>query len=259
MLPAVLFVVLYVIQMRLDDFETGHGIMHSESDPIPIGPRSNDMLTTNQPSATPNNALIAARVAPISPRRLMVKAMHVKAEKAEKRAAWVPQLMAVRDAKDKAAFAELFAHFGPRVKAFLMKSGASPDLAEECTQDVMVTLWRKAHLFDPAKASVSTWIFTIARNRRIDLLRKQRRVEPEDLPWGPEPDPDQVDAIAFQQETEILGKAIKALPDKQRVLIEKAYYGELTHNEIAAQTGLPLGTIKSRIRLALDRLRHAIG
>ena len=181
------------------------------------------------------------------------------ADKAAKRAAWVPQLMAVRDAQDRAAFAELFAHFGPRVKSFLMKSGASPDLAEECTQEVMVTLWRKSHLFDPAKASVSTWIFTIARNRKIDLLRKQRRVEPEDLPWGPEPDPDQADAIGMQQETEILGKAIAALPDKQRLLIEKAYYGELTHSEIAAQTGLPLGTIKSRIRLALDRLRHTIG
>ncbi|MEP1388196.1 MAG: sigma-70 family RNA polymerase sigma factor [Yoonia sp.] len=180
-------------------------------------------------------------------------------EKAAKRAAWVPQLIAVRDQQDKAAFAELFAHFGPRVKSFLMKSGASADMAEECAQEVMVTLWRKAHLFDPAKASVSTWIFTIARNRKIDLLRKQRRVEPEDLPWGPEADPDQADAIALQQETEILGKAIADLPDKQRLLIEKAYYGELTHSEIAAQTGLPLGTIKSRIRLALDRLRHAIG
>ena len=221
--------------------------------------RNNDMLTTNYTSITPDNALFAAHVASFSPQKFRVKAKQVKEEKAKKRAAWVPQLVAVRDMKDTAAFAELFAHFGPRVKSFLMKSGASPDLAEECTQEVMVTLWRKAHLFDPTKASVSTWIFTIARNRKIDLLRKQRRVEPEDLPWGPEPDPDQADAIALQQETAILGDAIKALPDKQRILIEKAYYGELTHNEIAAQTGLPLGTIKSRIRLALDRLRHAIG
>jgi len=176
-----------------------------------------------------------------------------------KRMAWVAQMVAVRDNQDKAAFAELFGYFGPRVKSFLMKSGASPDLAEECTQEVMVTLWRKAHMFDPAKASVSTWIFTIARNRKVDLLRKQRRVEPEDLPWGPEADPQQDEALALQQETEILGEAIAALPDKQRELIEKAYYGELSHSEIAAQTGLPLGTIKSRIRLALDRLRHAIG
>jgi len=217
------------------------------------------MLTTAQPSAKPDHAVLAQRITLGQSTTGRGSLSKVNAEKAEKRAAWVPQLLAVRDNKDTDAFAELFAHFGPRVKSFLMKSGASPDLAEECAQDVMVTLWRKAHMFDPGKASVSTWIFTIARNRRIDLLRKQRRVEPEDLPWGPEAEPDQADVMALQQETEILGDAIKALPEKQRELIEKAYYGELTHSEIAAQTGLPLGTIKSRIRLALDRLRHAIG
>ena len=179
-------------------------------------------------------------------------------EQTTKRMAWVVQVMAVRDDKDRAAFAELFAYFAPRVKSFLMKSGASPDLAEECAQEVMVTLWNKAHLFDPTKASVSTWIFTIARNRRIDLLRKQKRPEPEELPWGPEPEPDQAEAIGLQQETEKLGQALATLPAEQRKLIERAYYGELSHSEIAAETGLPLGTIKSRIRLALDRLRHAM-
>ncbi len=179
-------------------------------------------------------------------------------EQTTKRMAWVVQVTAVRDRKDKAAFAELFAYFAPRVKSFLMKSGATPDLAEECTQEVMVTLWNKAHLFDPAKASVSTWIFTIARNRKIDLLRKQKRPEPEDLPWGPEAEPDQADALGLQQDTEKLGQALATLPAEQRTLIERAYYGELSHSEIAAETGLPLGTIKSRIRLALDRLRHVM-
>ncbi|MFN3662093.1 sigma-70 family RNA polymerase sigma factor [Yoonia sp.] len=172
--------------------------------------------------------------------------------------AWVNQVAAVRDRQDKAAFAELFAYFAPRVKSFLMKSGASPDLAEECAQEVMVTLWNKAHLFDPSKASVSTWIFTIARNRRIDILRKQKRPEPEDLPWGPEAEPDQADAMGLQQETEQLGQALAALPAEQRALIQRAYFGELSHSEIAAETGLPLGTIKSRIRLALERLRHTM-
>lgn len=174
------------------------------------------------------------------------------------RMAWVTHMTAIRDAQDQAAFAELFAHFAPRVKAFLMKSGASPDLAEDVTQDAMATCWRKAHMFDPAKASVSTWIFTIARNRRIDVLRKNRRPEPEELDWGPAEEPDQEDVLALQQESAQLGEAIADLPDKQRELIVRAYYGELTHSEIADATGLPLGTIKSRIRLALDRLRHQL-
>ena len=182
----------------------------------------------------------------------------VTTENDSKRMAWIAQVNAVRDHQDRAAFAELFGYFAPRVKSFLMKSGASPDLAEECTQEVMATLWNKAHMFDPTKASVSTWIFTIARNRKIDILRKQRRPEPEELPWGPEPEPDQAEAMGLQQETEQLGKAIAALPDEQRKLIQRAYFGELSHSEIAAETGLPLGTIKSRIRLALDRLRHAM-
>jgi len=139
-----------------------------------------------------------------------------------------------------------------------MKSGATPSLAEECAQDVMATVWNKANLFDPSRASVATWIFTIARNRRIDALRKSRRPEPEDLPWGPEPEPDQADAMALQQETEQLGKALALLPDNQRELIEKAYYGDLSHTEIAQVTGLPLGTIKSRIRLALEKLRQSM-
>jgi RNA polymerase sigma factor (sigma-70 family) len=171
---------------------------------------------------------------------------------------WIELVRRIRDDEDQEAFRALFTHFAPRVKAFLIKSGAAPDMAEECAQDVMATLWQKAHLFDPARASVATWVFTIARNRRIDLLRKERRPEPEDLPWGPEPDPEQAEILSLQQESEQLAAALAALPGKQRHLIEKAYFGELSHSEIAAETGLPLGTIKSRIRLALDRLRHAM-
>jgi RNA polymerase sigma factor (sigma-70 family) len=169
---------------------------------------------------------------------------------------WAGLLVQVRDRQDRAAFAALFRHFAPRVKAFLMKSGASASLAEECAQEVMATLWQKAHLFDPARASVATWVFTIARNKRIDALRKARRAEPEELDWGPEPEPDQAEAMEAQEETDKLGRAMAALPEKQRRLIERAYYGDLSHSEIAAETGLPLGTIKSRIRLALDKLRH---
>lgn len=176
--------------------------------------------------------------------------------KAEDGTDWAALLVQVRDRQDRAAFAQLFRHFAPRVKGFLMKSGAGAAVAEECAQDVMATLWQKAHLFDPARASVSTWVYTIARNKRIDALRKNRRAEPEDLDWGPEPEPDQAEVMEAQQDTERLGQALALLPDKQRALIERAFYGDLSHNEIAAETGLPLGTIKSRIRLALDKLRH---
>lgn len=168
----------------------------------------------------------------------------------------VSLMVAIRDQQDTAAFAQLFAHFAPRVKAFLLKSGVSETMAEDCAQDVMTKVWQKAHLFDPARASVATWIFTIARNRKIDILRKETRPEPEDLPWGPEPEPDADQVVSFQQESKKLRAALIQLPDKQRILIERCYFGDMSHSEIASETGLPLGTIKSRIRLALERLRR---
>ena len=180
-------------------------------------------------------------------------------EKAAANDNWIVLIEKVRDDQDRAAFAALFQHFAPRVKSFLMKSGAAESLAEECTQDVMATLWTKAHLFDPSRASASTWVFTIARNKKIDAIRKLRRPEPEELTWGPTAEPDAADVTALRQEAAKLAKAISDLPEKQRDLIQRAYFGDLSHGEIAEQTGLPLGTIKSRIRLALERLRHAMG
>lgn len=169
---------------------------------------------------------------------------------------WAREIAAIRDKQDQAAFARLFQHFAPRIKGFLMKSGSPADVAEDCAQEVMATVWRKAAQFDPSRASAATWIFTIARNKRIDVVRRERRPEPEDLPWGPEAEMDQEDALVLEQETEKLQKAISELPEKQKALIERAFYGDLSHRELAEETGLPLGTIKSRIRLALDRLRH---
>ncbi|MEM6938836.1 MAG: sigma-70 family RNA polymerase sigma factor [Pseudomonadota bacterium] len=169
---------------------------------------------------------------------------------------WAALVARITLHKDREAFSTLFVHFAPRIKGFLINSGADATTAEECAQDVMTTLWRKAHLFDPTRASVATWIFTIARNRRIDMLRRRKRPEPEDLPWGPEPEPDQADLLSLQQETATLTRALARLPELQRDLIEKAYFGDLSQSEIAELTGLPLGTIKSRIRLALERLRH---
>ena len=169
---------------------------------------------------------------------------------------WADHLRRIHEGGDHAAFAELFAHFAPRVKAFLMKAGADETTAEECAQDVMATLWRKAHMFDATRATVSTWIFTIARNRRIDMLRRERRPEPEELAWGPDEVPEAAETLLLQQESARLKAALGQLPAAQRELVEKAYFGELSHSEIARQTGLPLGTIKSRLRLALEKLRH---
>ena len=171
---------------------------------------------------------------------------------------WAELIKKVETLKDTSAFEELFNHFAPRVKAFLMKSGADPQMAEECSQEVMATVWRKAHLFDPSRASASTWIFTIARNKKIDAIRKQNRPEPEQLYPDQDYEPDQESVVELQQETERLASALGELPEKQRVLVEKAYLGELSHSEIAEITGLPLGTIKSRIRLALEKLRHSM-
>lgn len=209
----------------------------------------------NRPAPSPHVALHATRAQNDRPK---AGAGRVKKTMTPQEEDWIACVAQIRDRRDEAAFARLFSHFAPRVKAFLIRSGADHAMAEECAQEVMATLWHKAHLFDPARAGVATWVFTIARNRKIDMLRRQKRPEPEELSWGPEAAPDQADIVAMQQETAQLGEAIARLPEKQRLLIEKAYFGDLSHSEIAAETGLPLGTIKSRIRLALDRLRHAM-
>ena len=167
-------------------------------------------------------------------------------------------LLEVRDAQDKTAFAELFSYFAPRVKSFLMKGGADIGLAEECAQEVMVTVWRKAHLYDPLRATASTWIFTIARNKRIDALRKRNRPEPEELYWMEDSEPDTAEIVGMQQEADKLASAVEELPEKQREVLKRAFYGDLSHQEIADETGLPLGTIKSRIRCALEKLRHGM-
>ena len=168
---------------------------------------------------------------------------------------WSGLMLAVRDGRDRAAFAALFRHFAPRLKSYLMKSGASAPKAEDCVQDVMATVWHKAAQFDPERAAVSTWVYTIARNRMIDMLRRERRHEPEAMPWDEDSEPDQADVYAAAEDSRLLSAALADLPEKQRSLIQRAFYGDLSHSEIALETGLPLGTIKSRIRLALDRLR----
>lgn len=167
---------------------------------------------------------------------------------------------AVAQSRDRAAFTRVFDHFGPRLNGFLLRQGCDAALAEEIVQDTFSILWRKADLFDPAKSSVSTWLYRIARNRRIDLSRRDRsgRIDPEDpiLHPAPQAGPDQL--IDAQQREEALRQALASLPDEQLRLVRLAFFEGLSHAEVAARTGLPLGTVKSRIRLAFTRLRRAL-
>lgn len=169
-------------------------------------------------------------------------------------------MLAIRDHRDKVAFKQLFDHFAPRLKGFIMRAGAPAAQAEDIVQEVLLTVWRKAHLFDPSRAQVSSWIYQIARNRQIDVIRKEARPVPEALKAedDADSDADAGEAIALEQETEKLRRALDKLSPSQREMIERAYLGELTHTEIRDATGLPLGTIKSRIRLGLERLRHEL-
>ncbi len=167
-------------------------------------------------------------------------------------------LLAVRDERDRTAFAKLFDHFSPRLKAMLMKTGLNSGAAEDVLQDVMLSVWRKASQFDPHRAEASAWIYRIARNRRIDLARREGRPVPDEIANEPEAQSDAGMILALDQEARRLREALGNLAPEQSAIIEKAYLGELTHREISTETGLPLGTIKSRIRLGLERLRHEL-
>jgi RNA polymerase sigma factor (sigma-70 family) len=162
--------------------------------------------------------------------------------------------------RDRAAFTRLFDHFAPRINGYLQRLGMNAEAAEDLTQDVMTVLWHKAELFDPAKSSLSTWLFRVARNRRIDAARRNssRKLDSEDpflWPEPPEPADSQMDA---RQRDERVRAALKDIPEEQLSLLRDAYYLGLTQSQIAEQTKLPLGTVKSRIRLAFARLRLAL-
>lgn len=166
-------------------------------------------------------------------------------------------LVAVRDSADRTAFARLFEFYAPRLKAMGLRGGLSASTAEDMAQDVMLRAWQARARFDPSRAQASAWIYGIARNRRIDLIRQLPRPIPEDLP--PQPGADEAgEALGLTQELNRLRAALDALPLRQREMVERAYLGELTHQEISQQTSLPIGTVKSRIRLAIDRLRHEL-
>jgi RNA polymerase sigma-70 factor (ECF subfamily) len=168
--------------------------------------------------------------------------------------AWIVAIAADRSRE---SFALLFARFAPRVKSYLLKQGAKPELAEELAQETLLTVWRKAGYFDPARASASTWIFTIARNLRIDALRRERH--PDDLADEPELlPPEQTapdEALSAGERESRLRAALKTLPPEQAEVVALSFFHDKAHAEISAELGVPLGTVKSRLRLAMVRLR----
>jgi RNA polymerase sigma-70 factor, ECF subfamily len=159
--------------------------------------------------------------------------------------------------KDKAAYSALFSYYGPRVKAYLLRLGADDALAEELAQDVMVIVWRKAELFDRTQASVSTWLFRIARNKRIDAIRRTKKPEldPNDPLLLPSAPVAADNLVSGAQRDQLVREAMVDLPSEQKLLLQQAFYDGLSHREIAEQTGTPLGTVKSRLRLAFLKLR----
>ena len=166
-------------------------------------------------------------------------------------------LVRVAESRDHDAFKSLFSHFGPRIKSLIMRSGASAAQSEDLVQEVMMTVWRKAHLFSADRGSASAWIFTIARNARIDRLRRgsARAFEDvEDMNLISE-NADSEEEVDAAQRARLVGSAIANLPDEQRQIIELAFLHDKSQSEICHDLSLPLGTVKSRMRLAYGKLR----
>ena len=163
----------------------------------------------------------------------------------------------VAHAQDKQAYAALFKHFAPKVKAYLRRSGLGTDSADEVTQEVMLLLWRKASSFDAQRAMASTWIFAIARNARIDHARRSQTLPAAPDP-DPEPDPTAETMLMHTENTARLRDALADLSAEQKQIIQLFFLTDTPHSAIATTLNLPLGTVKSRIRLAMNRLRQLL-
>ncbi len=165
-------------------------------------------------------------------------------------------------ARDQAAFTTLFDYFGPRVKSFLMSRRLNPQTADDLAQEVMLTIWRKAHQYQPDKASVSTWVYTIARNRMIDDRRveaKRARLDTSDPSQEQPAPPTPEEVLQRSSDALIVTLALQSLPQSQEEIMRLSFMDGQSHHEIAERLGLPLGTVKSRIRLARQRLSDYFG
>ncbi len=173
---------------------------------------------------------------------------------------WVDKLAAIATNEDRQAFAELFDYFAPKIKAYMLTGKAgyiSPEAADELVQESMIKVWRKAASYHPMKARVSTWIFTIARNCRIDSLRRSRpeiSLDTDDIWVDMTSDETPLVSLQQQRSQRIVQEQLEQLPDEQRQVLYKVYMEGKSHSEIADDMDLPLGTVKSRVRLAMKKL-----
>jgi RNA polymerase sigma-70 factor (ECF subfamily) len=165
-------------------------------------------------------------------------------------------LAAVAARGDRDAFAALFGHFAPRVKAYLLRLGLPGAQAEELAQETMLTVWRRAEQFDPATHGAAAWIFTIARNLRVDAVRRDRLMPRLDMLAESPPPPAHADMVLQSaQHGERVRAALASLPAEQAEVVRLSFFDDRPHAEIERALGIPLGTVKSRLRLAMARLR----
>lgn len=172
-------------------------------------------------------------------------------------------MRAVATHRDRPAFAVLFKHFAPRLKTYLMRGGSSDSEAEDFVQETMVSIWRKAASFDPDRAQVSTWIFTIARNLRIDRQRRsgvaQELFDDDALDTVPATAAAPDDRLAAMRRESDVRTALAQLAPEQALIVRLSFFDEHPHARIASELQIPLGTVKSRIRLAVNHLRRLLG
>ena len=179
---------------------------------------------------------------------------------------WNQLLIKVGDSQDRQAFKALFDHFGPLIKSYFMAkfpSQQSLQMMDELVQEVMIKIWQKAMTFDPQKAAASTWIFTLARNTRIDMLRRQSKyaktssLETEEI-WEDTTESGPYQLLQHNRDSRQIRESLQQLPDEQSLVIRKVYMESKSHSEVAEELNLPLGTVKSRVRLAQNKLQALI-
>ncbi len=188
--------------------------------------------------------------------RLVETSMELKPDQAVQKQDFRQILVELAKSRDKKLFMQLYDYFSPRLKSFLVRKGANEELAEELVQEALLSVWRKTSSYDPDKATASTWIFRIARNLWIDRLRKEK---PDMLsPLNSYPEADYTPSLAVCDSGR-LKEAMDALPQQQAQLVYKVYYEGKSHREIAEDMDMPIGSVKSGLRLAFDKLRVRIG